>query len=162
LKYNMEFCSPNPGRDYVTPNNVRLGDWLYEQKYKDGRLSESHVRTRNGLGVQFEKQRNVVGKRYTVATAIFAIHKYKKEHGRIKVNKTEDPHLYRWIVHVKTVSATIIEQGRGNVKFTLPHLISLHKPGLVVLPHKFKLEPKPMTKGTESGNVLVEKKTQSS
>jgi hypothetical protein len=92
----------------------------------------------------------------------FAIHKYKKEYGRIKVNKTEDPHLYRWIIHAKTVAATIIEQGHGNVKFTLPNLISLHKVGLIFLPHKFKLQPKPMTKGTESCNVLVEKKTQSS
>jgi hypothetical protein len=58
--------------------NVRVGDWLHEQckKYKNGGLFESHMRTLNGLGVQFEKQRNVVGKRYTVATAIFAIHKY--------------------------------------------------------------------------------------
>jgi hypothetical protein len=89
----MEFGSPDPVRSYVMPNNVRLGDWLHEQckKYKDDRLSESCVKTLNGLGVQFEKQRNVVGKRYTVATAIFAIHKYEKEHGHIKVNKTEDP-----------------------------------------------------------------------
>jgi glutathione S-transferase len=137
----MEFGSPNPGRSYVTPNNVRLGDWLHEQckKYKDGRLSESLVRTLNGFGVQFEKQRNIVGKRYTVATAIFAIHEYEKEHGHIKVNKTEDPHLYRWIIHAKAVSATIIEQGHGNVKFTLLHLTSLRKLGLIVLPHKFKL-----------------------
>jgi hypothetical protein len=106
---------------------------------------------------QFEKQRNVVSKRFTVATAIFAIHKYEKEHGHTKVNKTEDPHLYRWIIHAKDVIPTIIEQGHGNVKFTLPHLISLHKLGHIVLPHKFKLEPEPMTKGTESGNVLVEK-----
>jgi hypothetical protein len=91
-----------------------------------------------------------------MATAIFTIHKYEKEHGHIKVKKTEDPHLYRWIIHVKAVSATIIEQGHGNEKFTLPQLISLHKLGLIVLPHKFKLQPK--TKGTESGNVLVKKK----
>jgi hypothetical protein len=102
----------------------------------------------------------VVGKRYTVATAIFAIHKYEKEHGHIKAKKTEDPHLYRWIIHAKTVSATIIEQGHGNEKITLPHLISLHRLRLIVLPHKFKLQQK--TKGTESGNVLVKKKTQSS
>jgi hypothetical protein len=38
-------------------------------------------------------------------------------------------------------------------------LISLHKLGLIVLPHKFKLQPEPMTKGTESGNVLVEKQS---
>jgi hypothetical protein len=64
LKYDMEFCSPNPVCSYVTPNKVRLGDWLHEQcnKYKDGRLSESRMRTLNGLGVQFEKQRSVVGK----------------------------------------------------------------------------------------------------
>jgi hypothetical protein len=68
----------------------------------------------------------------------------------------EDPHLYRWIIHAKALSATIIEQGHGNEKFTLPHLVSLHKLGLIVLPHKFKLQPK--TKGTESGNVLVKKK----
>jgi hypothetical protein len=104
----------------------------------------------------------VVGKRYMVATAISAIHKYEKEHGHIKVNTMEDPHLYRWIMHAKAVSATIIEQGYGNEKFTLPHLISLHKLGLIVLPHKFKLQPELMQKGTESGNVLVEKKTQSS
>jgi hypothetical protein len=55
LKYDMEFGSPNPVRSYVTPNNVRIGDWLHEQckKYKDGRLSESRVKTLNGLGVQF-------------------------------------------------------------------------------------------------------------
>jgi glutathione S-transferase len=108
LKYDMEFGSPNPVRSYVTLNNVRRSEWLHEQcnKYKDGRLSESRVKNLNGLGVQFEKQRNVVGKRYTVATAIFAIHKYGKEHGHIKVNKTEDPHLYRWIIHAKAVSAT--------------------------------------------------------
>jgi predicted secreted acid phosphatase len=50
LKYDMEFGSPDPVRSYVTPNNVRLGDWLHEQckKYKDGRLSESGVKTLNG------------------------------------------------------------------------------------------------------------------
>jgi hypothetical protein len=160
LKYDMEFGSPNPVRSYITPNNVRLGEWLHEQckKYKDGRLSESRVKTLNGIGVQFEKQRNVVGKRYTVATAISAIHKYEKQHGRIKVNKMEDPHLYRWIMHAKALSATIIVQGYGNDKFTLPHFISLHKLGLIVLPHKFKLQPELMQKGTESGNILVEKK----
>jgi hypothetical protein len=79
LKYDMEFGSPTPVRNYATPNNLWLDNWLHEQckKYKDGRLSESRVRTLSGLGVQFEKQRNVVGKRYTVATAIFAIHKYE-------------------------------------------------------------------------------------
>jgi hypothetical protein len=118
------------------------------------------VKTLNGLGVQFEKQRNVVGKRYTVAIAISAIHKYEKEHGHIKVNKMEDPHRYRWIMHVKAVSATIIEEGYGNGKFTLPHFISLHKLGLIVLPHKFKLQPELMQKGTEIGNVLSEKKAQ--
>jgi hypothetical protein len=160
----MEFGSPDPVRSYVTPNNVRLSDWLHEQckKYKDGRLSEYHAKTLNGLGVKFEKQRNVVCKRYTVETAIFSIHKYEKEDGHIKVNKTADPHLYRWIIHAKAVSTTIIEQGHGNVKFTLPHLISLHKLGLIVIPHNFKLQPEPMTKGTESGNVFVEKKAQSS
>jgi hypothetical protein len=158
LKYDMEFGSPTPVCTYVTPNNVRLGDWLHEQckKYKDDRLSESRVRTLSGLGVKFEKQRTVVGKRYTVATAIFAIHKYEKEHGHFKVKKMEDPHLYCWIIHAKAVSTTIIEQGHGNKEFTLPHLISLHKLGLIVLPHKFKLQPK--TKGTDSGNVLVKKK----
>jgi hypothetical protein len=93
LKYDMEFGLPTPVRTYVTPNNVRLGDWLHEhcKKYKDGRLSESRVRTLSGIGVQFEKQRNVVGKRYTVVTAIFAIHKYEKEHGRIKVKNGGPP-----------------------------------------------------------------------
>jgi hypothetical protein len=93
LKYDMEFGSPNTVRTYVTPKNVRLGDWLHEQckKCKDGRFYESRVRTLSGLGVQFEKQRNVVGKRYTVATAIFAIHNYEKEHGHIKVKKRRTP-----------------------------------------------------------------------
>jgi hypothetical protein len=160
----MEFGSPDPVCIYVTTNNVWLGDWFHEQckKYKDGRLSESRVKTLNGIGVHFEKQRNVVGKRYKVSTSIFAIHKYEKEHGHSKVNKMEGPHLYRWIIHAKAVSATIIEQGHGNVKFTLPHLVSLHKLGLIVLPHKFKLQRNPMTKGTESGNISVEKKNQSS
>jgi hypothetical protein len=117
------------------------------------------VKTINGIGVQFEKHRNVVGKRYTVAFAISVIHKYEKEHRHIKVNKMEDPHLYHWIMHDKAVSATIIEQGYGNDKFNLPHLISLHKLGLIVLPYKFKLQPELMQKGTESGNVLVEKKS---
>jgi hypothetical protein len=31
LKYDMEFGSPNPVRIYVTPNTVRLVDWLHEQ-----------------------------------------------------------------------------------------------------------------------------------
>jgi hypothetical protein len=86
LKYDMEFGSSNPVRSYVTPNNVQLGDWLHEQckKYKDGRLYEYHVKTLNGIGVQFEKQRNVVGNRYTAANTIFAIHKYEKERGHIK------------------------------------------------------------------------------
>jgi hypothetical protein len=141
LKYDMEFGSPNPVCSCIMPNNVRLGDWLYEQckKYKDGRLSESRVKTLNGLGVQFEKQRNVVGKQYMVATAISAIHKHEKEYGHIKVNEMEDPQLYRWIMHAKAVSATIIEQGYGNDKFTLSHLISLQKLEIIVLPHKFKL-----------------------
>jgi hypothetical protein len=155
LKYDMEFGSPNPVRSYVSPNNVRLGYWLHDQckKYKDDRLSESCVRTLNALGVQFEKQRNVVGKQYTVATAIPEIHKYEKEHGHIKVNNTEDPHLYRWIIHAKAISATIIEQGYGNDELTLTHLISLRKLGFIVLPHKFKLQPERMQKGTKSGNV---------
>jgi hypothetical protein len=159
LKYDMEFGSLNPVRRYVTPNNVRLGDWLHKhcKKYKDGRLSESRVKTLNGIGVQFEKQRNVVGKRYTMATTISAIQKYEKEHGHIKVKKMENPHLNRWIMHAKAVSATIIEKGYGKDKFTLPGLISLHKLGLIVLPHKFKPQPEIMQKGTESGNVLVEK-----
>jgi hypothetical protein len=38
-------------------------------------------------------------------------------------------------------------------------LISLHKLGLIVLPHKSKLQPEPTTKGTKSGCVLVEKKS---
>jgi hypothetical protein len=74
------------------------------------------------------------------------------------VNKTKYPHLYHWIINAKAVSATIIEQGHGNVKFTLPHVISLQKLGLIVLPQRFKLQPKPMIKGTKSDNVLVEKK----
>jgi hypothetical protein len=55
LKYDMEFGSPTPGRNYFTQNNVRIGDWLHEQcnKYKDGRFSESRVRTLNGLDFQF-------------------------------------------------------------------------------------------------------------
>jgi hypothetical protein len=65
-------------------------------------------------------------------------------------------------MHAKAVSATITEQGYGNDTFTLLHFISLHKLGLIVLPHKFKLQPELMQKATESGNVLVEKKTQSS
>jgi hypothetical protein len=146
------------------PKNVQIDDWLHEQckKYKDGRLSESHVKTPNALGVQFEKQRNLVDKRYTVATAKYASHKYEKEHGHIKVNNTEDPHLYHWIMHTKAVSATIIDQGYGNSKFPLPHLISLHELGLIVLPPKFKLQPELMQKSTKIGNILVEKKTQSS
>jgi hypothetical protein len=90
-----------------------------------------------------------------VATTISAIDKYEKEHGHIKVNNTEDPHLYHWIMHAKSVSATIKEQGYSNDKYTLLHLISLHKLGLIVLPHKFKLQPELIQKGTESGNVLV-------
>jgi hypothetical protein len=82
----------------------------------------------------------------------------EKEHGHIKVNNTEDPQLYHWIMHANAVSATIIEQGYGNDRFTSPHLISLHKLGFIVLPHKFKLQPERMQKGTKSGNVLVEKK----
>jgi hypothetical protein len=78
LTYDMDFGSPSPVHIYITPDNVRLGDWLHEKckKYKDGRLYESRVKTLNGLGVQFEKQRNVVGKRYTVVSNISAIHKY--------------------------------------------------------------------------------------
>jgi hypothetical protein len=74
------------------------------------------------------------------------------------VNKKEDPHLYRCIIYDKTVAATIIDQVHGNVKFTLSHFISLHKVGLIFLPRKFKLKPKPMTKVNESGNVLVDRK----
>jgi hypothetical protein len=161
VKYTMEFGAPNPVRSYVTPNNVRLGDWLHEQckKYKAGRLSESCVKTHSALYVQFEKQMNVVGKQYTVATVISAIHKFEREHGHIKVKNAEDPHLDRWIMHAKAVSATIIEQGYGNDKFTLPYLISLHKLGLIVLPPKFKLQPEPMQKGTMGDSVLSVEKT---
>jgi hypothetical protein len=83
---------------------------------------------------------------------------FEREHGHIKVNNVEGPHLYRWIMHAKAVSATIIEQGYGNAKFTLPHLISCHKLGLIVLPPKFKLKPEPMQKGTKSGSISPVKK----
>jgi hypothetical protein len=94
-----------------------------------------------------------------VTTAISAIYKYEKEHGRIKVNNKEDPHLYRWIMNTNAVSTTIIDQGYGNDKFTLPHLMSLHKMGLIILPPKFKLQPELTQKGTKSGNLLAVKKS---
>jgi hypothetical protein len=58
-------------------------------------------------------------------------------------------------VHANDVSATFIDQGYGNDKFSLPHLISLHKLGLIVLHPKFKLQPELMQKGTKSGNLLA-------
>jgi hypothetical protein len=69
---------------------------MHEQfkKYKAGKLSESRVKTISALDVQFEKHRNVVGKRYTAETSISVIHKFEIEHGHIKVNNAEDPHLY--------------------------------------------------------------------
>jgi hypothetical protein len=151
----MEFGEPNPVRRYVTPNNVRLCEWLHEQcnKYKAGKLSESRVKTLSDLDVQFEKQRNVVGKRYMVTTAISAIHQFERERGYVKAKNVEDPHLYRWIMYDNAVSETITEQGYGNDKFTLLHLISLHKPGLIILPPKFKLQPEPIQKGTKSGSL---------
>jgi hypothetical protein len=105
---------------------VQVIDLLYEQckRYKAGKLSDYHIKTLSATGVQFEKQRNVVGKQYMVETTIFAIHKFEREHGHIKVKSLEDPHLYHWIIHAKAVSAAIVEQGYGNDKFTLPHLFT--------------------------------------
>jgi hypothetical protein len=78
LKYSMELGQPNPVRTYVKPNNVRLDDWLH-QKYKAGKLSESCINSLSALDVQFKRQRNVVGKQYTVATTISIIHKFERE-----------------------------------------------------------------------------------
>jgi hypothetical protein len=61
-------------------------------------------------------------------------------------------------MNAKAVSTTIIEQGYGNDKFTLPHLISLHKLGLILLPPKLKLQPELMQKGTKSGSLLAVRK----
>jgi hypothetical protein len=60
----MVFGQPNPVRTYVTPKQVRLGDWLHEQykQYKSGMLSDYRIKTLSALDVQFEKQRDVVGK----------------------------------------------------------------------------------------------------
>jgi hypothetical protein len=63
-------------------------------------------------------------------------------------------------MHAKALSGKILEKGYSNDKFTLPHLISIHKLGLIVLPPKFKLKPELVQNGTTRGILSAVKKKQ--
>jgi hypothetical protein len=87
-----------------------------------------------------------------VGAAIAAILKYKKEHGNTNIPKV-DPHkhLHIWIIHAKTAPKKIIQEGCGNPRFTMPHLLPLRKLGIIDLPTGFKLKEAPTKpKATEN------------
>jgi hypothetical protein len=69
-----------------------------------------------------------------------------KNNGNIEVPR-KDPYtqLHHWIVHAKTEAKKSINEGERNPQFTMPHLESLNKLGLIKLPTQFKLEDTPTT-----------------
>jgi hypothetical protein len=110
-KYFAAHGDTNVHRGYITAEGYHLGNWVHDQrkKYNSGTLTNSRIKMLAPLNFQFQKQRNVVGDKFTVPVAIAAIFKYKKELGSTDVPKA-DPykHPHRLIIHAKTVSKKII------------------------------------------------------
>jgi hypothetical protein len=100
-----------------------LGNWVHEQrkKFKRGILTADQINLLSDLQFEFTKEYNVVGDKLMMGVAISKILKYKKDYGNMLVpNRDHYKQLHRWITHAKYVSKKIIQEWKGNPKFTLP------------------------------------------